>query len=439
MGEMTQEPEPIEPRPEEVPGPVGRRAFWVLAAIIFLAGAALRIVPSASFKAVGFDEVLYRTYLLMLDKKGLGDYASLTEAYLADQEKEDSITKLPPTRFLYIFSGWVWKKVAFGDAPPVNLKQPNAAEEDPALVSLHRISCLFSVLFLALSGVAATRMAGARIGLATMALVATSPVQLHMSQHALIDGFLAFWGTLSLWTLWENLRRPNQPAWLAAHAVVLALMVMTKENSFFVYCSLCGVMAVVLFTKAGAQIGKVTPRLAFVSVVGPLVGVLLLMSLAGGLGNFIDTYRLLVAKASNLEYAIKTGDGPWHRYIVDLMLATPIVTCLAIAALFSVMRNRPAYVYLALFVAFSYLIMCNVRFGMNLRYSTIWDLPLAALAAGQIAAVADFFGRRSPLVLALLVFGTGLYGMRQYQQFTVESGMYEMVTEGLLRSQKILK
>jgi len=30
---------------------------------------------------------------------------------------------------------------------------------------------------------------------------------------------------------------------------------------------------------------------------------------------------------------------------------------------------------LVAFVGFSYLIMCNIRYGMNLRYASIWDLP----------------------------------------------------------------
>jgi hypothetical protein len=159
----------------------------------------------------------------------------------------------------------------------------------------------------------------------------------------------------------------------------------------------------------------------------------------GGVGSFIEIYRLLVSKAHNLQYAIMTGDGPWHRYLIDMLIVSPVILCLAIGALFTSAKASKPLLYLSAFIAFSYLIMCNVKYGMNLRYATIWDLPLRALAAVQIWTVAGWFGRRQALVGVVIIAAICAYELRQYVVFFKDFGLYELVTEGLLRAVKVLK
>lgn len=411
------------------------RSTWIIALLIIVAAVILRVYPSAGFTGVGFDEALYRDYVIKLDKVGLIGYPEICQLFLEDQRNPEVITKLPPTRFLYIFSAWNWKRVAFGDAPALQPRSPGWVEKDPALVSLHRISALFSVLSVVAAGLCAYRMLGASAMLGVLALFAFTPTQIHMGQHALIDGFFAFWATVSLWALWENLRVPNDMRRLAALGACLALMVMTKENSFFVYVALCGLVV----ANRWLSFGKVTPRLLAVLFLGPLLGTLTLVTLAGGVGPFVEIYQLLVSKAQTLTYAIKTGDGPWHRYLVDMMIMNPLILLLAIGGLFTQLKKDRAYVYLALFVGLTYLIMCNVRYAMNLRYASIWDLPLCALAVAQIGDLTKVFGRRQALVAALCIIAICGYGLRQYLVFFSDFGLYELVTEGLLRAVKILK
>src|SRR5581483_9207158 len=105
------------------------------------------------------------------------------------------------------------------------------AQRDPAMVSLHRVACLFSCLGLIVSGLAAWRILGLRAMPAVLALLAFSPLQIHLAQHALIDGVFTFWAVLSLWLLWESLRQPNNIRLRAPFALSLAGMVITKENS----------------------------------------------------------------------------------------------------------------------------------------------------------------------------------------------------------------
>jgi hypothetical protein len=212
-------------------------------------------------------------------------------------------------------------------------------------------------------------------------------------------------------------------------------MVLTKENAFFVYVALWGLVTVNRWTRFGTT----TPKLLLVMCAAPLMGVAILVALAGGLEPFIEIYRLLVTKAETLRYAIMTGDGPWYRYLVDLMIMSPIILCLALTGLFTSVRQSRELLYLTLFVAFSYLVMCNVKYGMNLRYATIWDLPLRAVAIAQIGVIGTFFERRRALVTVILVAALCAYELRQYVIFFKDFGLYELVTEGLVRAVKILK
>ena len=49
---------------------------------------------------------------------------------------------------------------------------------------------------------------------------------------------------------------------------------------------------------------------------------------------------------------------------------------LAIGSVFNLRRTRKAEWFFLIFIAASYLVMCNIKYGMNLRYANMWDLPL---------------------------------------------------------------
>lgn len=389
-------------------------AAFVLIAII---GVALRIYPSAGFDGIGYDEALYRGYVNDLIATGLGNYPEMAERYVAVQSVVVKAS-LPPTRFSYIFAAYLW----------------HLGTGAEALRSLHAVSCLFSILLFFLAGVVAWRMGGAGIALGVFALMSCAPTQVHMSQHALIDGFFAFWATLSLWLLWENLRQPNHPRWLAAYTASLTLLVITKENAMFVYA---GLLALLLANR-WLHFGRTTRVLLGLTVVGPLAGIVILVALCGGADTFYYTYRLLVSQASVLPYAIATGDGPWYRYLLELLLVSPLVFLLAWGAIFRLKpENKPALFFIT-FVTATYLLMCNIRYGMNLRYTNMWDLPLRYLAVLCLWDVTRSL-RRQTTAIALAVILLAAVDLRQYYIFFMKAGLYELVMAGLLRAVQILK
>jgi len=427
---------PEKPLPLHSTLPARRPALPFFAfGLILLLAAAVRIFPTEASKGPGYDELLYRGFVLMIDKVGFAKYPAISAFYREDQRKSEEQAKLPPTRFSYIAAGWLCKRLCFGDAPPGTVAPHGGRSGDPALIALCRVSWLGSIALVALVGIAAWRMFGPWSGLGAMALAAVSPVAIHLSRGAFIDGYFAAWATLCLWLLWENLEKPNHLPRLIAFALALAVMVATKENAFFIFLGLCGVTCI----NRWAKFGVVTPRLVIAGILGPTLGLALLIVLAGGIDGFIDIYRLLVAKAQNLPYAVWSGDGPWYRYLVDLLIVDPLVLLLALSGIFTLPREHRGHRFLLFFMLFSYAAMCNVRYGMNLRYATVWLLPLAAFASTQLYLLAKFAGRRSIFAAIALLTALCAYEVRQYNLFFVEHPIYELVPEGMLRAVNIVK
>ena len=435
------EPEPgISETPKRAASPAPRTRsnlpVWLAALCIFAVGCFLRIHPWMGFKGIGFDEALYRGYVEALHEHGFSDMPQLTSAYLERQSKMEGAI-LPPTRFLYIAAATTWRNAFFADTPAApDLRAPGVATRDPAFISLRSVSCTFTILTLLVAGAFARRLGGDRAMLGVLALMACAPTQLHMAQHGLIDGVFAFWALACVWLLWENLHRPDDGRWQTAYAAALALMVLTKENAAFVYIALTALILVAWWQKWGG----ITRRLVLTHIAGALLGGTILTMLAGGPQECLAVYLLLKAKAQTMTYAIRTGDGPWFRYLVDLLCASPITLLLAIGAIFHLSKNRKPLLYLTGFIGFSYLVMCNVKYGMNLRYTNMWDMPLRFLAFTQLATFAARFGRRENFALIAGILALAAYDLRQYHilfvQFDVD---YEMISANLLQALRILK
>ena len=375
--------------------------------------------PQPASQMVGFDEGLYRDYADKLTRFGLISYPEIIERY---REKQQTLSGsiLPPVRFLYIFSAYLWHQL-FGSE---------------TLSCLKNVSAIFSMFTLLLATIFAARLGGFGYAIGVGALMVFAPTQLHMSQHALVDGFFTFWAMLVLWSLWENLRAPQDWRWLALYTVALTATVLTKENSFFVWVA----VVAILIANHWLKFGTVTRELLLATVVGPTLGVVLLGMLTGGAGPLIATYQLSVSKNYELKYAILTGDGPWHRYLVDLMLVSPIVLLLAIGSVFNLRRANKAEWFFLIFIAASYLVMCNIKYGMNLRYANMWDLPLRVLVFSQLLVLIGFVAQRWRRIALFAAVGlTCAFEMRNYVVIAVEYPLYELVSPELMRGLKILK
>jgi 4-amino-4-deoxy-L-arabinose transferase-like glycosyltransferase len=374
--------------------------------------------PNPGFEAIGFDEGLYRGYVNAVIDGGLTNYSDIVDQYIVVQKGLPG-SILPPMRFLYILSAYAWHQI-FGTE---------------ALVALHNVASFFGILSLLLATAFAWRLKGPVCALGVAALVAFAPTQLHMSQHALVDGFFAFWALFTLWMLWENLHAPRAWQWLLPYLFGLTFMVVTKENAAFV----CFAILILLAANRWLRWGVVTKELLACTLIGPLLGFVVLVFLAGGLETLRTAYQLSVSKNYQLTYAIMTGDGPWHRYLVDLLLVSPIVLLLAIGSVFRLDTTKKPELFLVIFIGASYLVMCNLKYGMNLRYANMWDMPLRVLAFTQLATLTQPFVRFRGVLLGAAVAVICAVELRQYLILFVDYPLYELVSEGLFRALQILK
>jgi hypothetical protein len=137
------------------------------------------------------------------------------------------------------------------------------------------------------------------------------------------------------------------------------LLVLTKENSFFVWIALAGIA----ISNCWLRFGTISRELVVAMILGPLFGVVVLIFVAGGIGTLFQCYLLSVGRNFTLRFAVSTGDGPWHRYLVDLLLVSPIVLILALGSVFRLNLTKKPELFLSIFIAASYLVMCNIKYG----------------------------------------------------------------------------
>jgi 4-amino-4-deoxy-L-arabinose transferase-like glycosyltransferase len=392
------------------------------AVAILILGIALRLVPFFGVPdRLTEDEFLYITNVKMLETVGPYHYPALVQSYVHSQSGMAEVI-LPPTRCMFIMLGAAWDAL-FHVGPRM---------------SLRCVAGMFSVFSFLLAGLFAYRLGGTRHGLTVGALMAVAPMELMMAHRELVDGVFAFWALLAVWLLWENLQRPGRLGWLAVYAGSITAMVLTKENAFFAAVGIGGILCVSALAP-GLNLGKPTWSTLAATFAGGAAGVLVLICLAGSPGTLIETYRLLVSKAEKMDFAYQSGGGPWYRYIIDIMLVSPTVLLPAIGGIFALRRENRQGIYLLLFMVFSCAVMVNVRNGMNLRYATMWDMPLRFLAAGTLLRMAGGV-RRAPVLAAValvaIVGGADLY---HYWLFFVRHDIGEPVTQYLMYATEIVR
>jgi len=406
----------VEPKTGD---PAARALLGGCALAGILLGLALRLTCLLDPGKAFFDAHIYTAYVETLAITGLAGFPELVADFLRFQASAPGAVA-PPTRALFITCGHLLATLG-GLAP---------------LDALRSVAWFFNLATLPVAFLFLRRAAGAPSALVATALLSVLPTQLFMARGALIDGFFAFWALCNLWCLWENLQRPRCLPLLLLQTLLGALLVLTKENSFFVFATLGALLAACRWLRFGIVTRELWASLILAGVVG-VCGIVLL---SGGFDRAFEVYRLLVAKAYTLEFAIRTGDGPWFRYPYDLLAVNPATTLLAIGALFGLRRDNRALWFLTLFVLVSMSVMTCVRFGMNLRYGNMWDAPLCALAATQLLRLGTAAPTRLRAPVVAAVFAACLAtSVAISQRLVLHHNIGELVAEVYLPAFDILK
>jgi Dolichyl-phosphate-mannose-protein mannosyltransferase len=385
----------------------------VTMALILAVGIFLRVYPSAGFKRIGRDEHAYMVFLKQIEIAGVPNYDAVVRVYVERQYKQPDAV-VPATRIGFLAPAYFFGKL-------LHLSSFNA---------LRATNCGAGILMLVLSGWFAYRIGGTRAMLGTAALVATAPLQIYLSQRALIDGYFAFWAMLSLWLAWENLQRPRRWGWLTAYTLSLAVLVLTKENAAFVVVAIFGV----LLSNRWLRLGTLSPQLLVATLLGPTLALMLLAGMVGGVWEWARFYQMFVAKSRTNFYSIFAQDGPWYRYLVDFVLMSPLVVVLAIGRIFQLRKADRAEVFMTAFLVLNFIFMASVTYGMSLRYAAYWDMLLCVLASSQILSLSRKFPKvRSTILASGLILIVGMTGLSQYYRFFIKGEVYDPVTAALVR------
>src|SRR5437588_2791429 len=387
--------------------------------VILALGIFLRIYPSAGFSGLGVDERGYMVFLKQIQRAGLTNYDSVVRVFVEKQyHRPDAV--VPATRIGFLAPAYLCGKL---------FHLSNFA-------ALRRTACAASILTLILCTWFGFRLGGRSAMIALTALLATAPLQIYLSQRALIDGYFAFWAVACVWLAWENLQRPRHWGWLSAYAFCLAMLVLTKENGAFVVFALLGVFLL----NRWLDLGKVTPYLLIATVAGAAIAVLFLAALIGGLPEWARFYLMFETKSRTNVYSVFAQDGPWFRYLIDFTLISPVVVAFAIGAIFQLRRADRPTVFMATFLGLSFASMSVITYGMSLRYAAYWEFPLAWLACSQILRLTGQFPKVRPAIISggllLIVAGCNIY---EYDRFFVRGAIYDPVTAQLVKASKLLK
>ena len=169
---------------------------------------------------------------------------------------------LPPTRFFYIGAAYAWHYI-WGTGPCSSLTCA--------------ISSLCSMLLLGPRR--AFRVAARRRHDRALRhrLMAVAPTQIHMSQHALIDGVFAFWATFRSGCFGKICNDPTEWPWLGRlTGSALAVMVLTKENAMFAYLQSWRSWPRI----TGCDLDSSRSSCWFATLVGPFLGLVFLVMLS---------------------------------------------------------------------------------------------------------------------------------------------------------------
>ena len=398
-----------------VPSLSRRRILVALTmAVVLGCGAFFRVYPSAGHDHLGTDERGYMVFVKQIQAAGVWNYDAVIRVYLERQNKLPEAV-VPATR--------------------VGFLAPAAVVADlfhlRAFTALHATAAAAGILLLLLTALFAYRLGGTIPMIGTTALVASAPLQIYLSQRAMIDGYFALWAVAALWLAWENLQRPRHAGWLTAYALSLTMLVLTKETAAFVVFALF----LVLLLNRLLRVGTVTPSLLAATVLGPLLGALLLVMMIGGLGESIHFYATFAAKSQGNWYSVVAQDGPWYRYAIDFALVSPVIVALACGRIFQLRKKDHAGVFLATFTLLALAGMSCLKYGISLRYAAFCEVPLCWLAFAQVQTLSHRFVSVRPAVLGVCaVLVLSAIGFHQYVRLFVRGKLYDPTTSALVWS-----
>lgn len=392
-----------------------RLTLWLAAALLLVA--VWRVWSFQAPAQPGYDENIYLHYVEVFSQQG---FAGLRETIQTARGDEWLKVGPPPFRVLHIVTASAVCKL-FGGA---------------SIAHLAMASALFAFATVLIAALLLRAWFGARDAALATLLLGFSPLATALARRALQDSFFAFLVVLAIYALHRALHsgRLRDRGWLA---LALAACFLTKESTLLLYPAL---LLMVLWRLDGMR--SLTALMPYLAL-APLLAVGVQAACAGGLTELSFAYRAYVTEQSQIPYALQFQSGPWFRYLLDLLMLSPMVLLLALVGLLRAdvpAQQRTAHRLCAILFAVS-LCMFGSLHLLNARFILPLELPLVALAVLGMRGLAErTFARpkHRALAMAALMALTLSSELRSFVVLFDRAALYDPVTANLAKAWQLL-
>ncbi len=365
----------------------------------------------------GYDEDLYVRYADSISTYGLRSYPELVREY-TELMRSGAPLCLPPLRVAYVGTAALMHRVT----------------GTPTYKALALLSCAASMASLIWAAFLFQRHLPESHAAGAACLLACAPLRLHLGSRVFIDSVFDLWTWMAVGSLLLACRKPVSRRWEILYALSWFMLVLTKETALLIWLAVIALLA--FQALAGARPSK---TIGWITLAAPLLPLLLLITLAGGITPFMDMYALFFTRARHWPQALLTGDGPWYRYTIDWIIFSPVPFLLAMCGLTQV-RLRDSFVSGTVFFwGMTFLLLSSLRYGLNLRYTTIWNLPISVCASLGAAFIAMKTPRWKTGVFLTLILVIGGLELLQYHDYFIRHALYDPIPIDLLKAKHLLK
>ncbi|MEO8216596.1 MAG: glycosyltransferase family 39 protein [Acidobacteriota bacterium] len=305
--------------------------------------------------------------------------------------------------------------------------------------SLSVMSLIWFTLLLIISWHYLCRIWSEDVALTAVLLLAFSPLLMALATHALIDSLsslLIGWALLSFLAFLVGEDRRD----FITFSVAIALNLLNRESTLLLCPFFLGAL---LYVKHHRQL-RISYRSISLAVTAITVAVGLIMLSAYGLQNLSNVARTFYeAQIQHHDaYPMAFNNGPWYRYLLDLLLLSPLTLLLSLFYCGHYLLSRARDLRVGVLISlFCYVLLVFALTYKNIRYVTVLDIEVRLLAAlGILQLTGSRITAVRPRKLAawsivLLLIASDVRGFHRY---FVTGKIYDPVSYNFLEIERFI-
>lgn len=344
--------------------------------LIFLVGALL-VLAFNPLKESGFgtssDEGYYYRYAQKVSIEGRSGFSALISWY---HDNTDAREHPAPVRVGYIGSLAVLFKV-FG----------------PSYTVIGLFSTLCFLLFVWLNLHAFRKHFTEKTAVLMTLLLTTSPLLLGLSRRALVDVPICLLWAMAFWSFLEYVQT-RAGKWLFMFGGSLSLGILFKESTVLLF----PVFLLLTFFLKSWYKKDVDLKIILVVLLAAACGAFMLLWLILGNGQvLLKGMSAVISTHTQISalnpYAVYYSSGPWHRYLIDFFLLSPIIVLLSVGYVFFILVQGKASwqeTALLLFFVGVYVMFSLFPHSKVIRFVAILELTFSVFA---VRGVEELLGK----------------------------------------------